>query len=153
MLKIGDLIHDFTAPDQLGKPMTLTNLLQGGPVVIFFYPRAMTAGCTAQSCHFRDLAQDFHAVGASIVGISSDSVERQATFDQKHRFGFPLLSDPDRIIAKQFGVKRLGPLFNRRATFVIGKDSRVIQVIASELSMSKHADVAIETLRHLPKST
>jgi peroxiredoxin Q/BCP len=130
MLKIGDLIHDFTAPDQLGKPMTLTNLLQGGPVVIFFYPRAMTAGCTAQSCHFRDLAQDFHAVGASIVGISSDSVERQATFDQKHRFGFPLLSDPDRIIAKQFGVKRLGPLFNRRATFVIGKDSRVIQVIA-----------------------
>jgi peroxiredoxin len=97
MLKIGDLIHDFTAPDQLGKPMTLTNLLQGGPVVIFFYPRAMTAGCTAQSCHFRDLAQDFHAVGASIVGISSDSVERQATFDQKHRFGFPLLSDPNKI--------------------------------------------------------
>lgn len=151
MLKIGDLVQDFSAPDQLGNPTALANLLQSGPLVLFFYPRAMTPGCTSQSCHFRDLAQDFRTVGASVVGISNDSVERQAAFDQKNIFGFPLLSDPDRKIAKQFGVKRFGPLFNRRVTFVISKDSRVIQVIASEFSMNKHADVALQTLRNLAR--
>ncbi|HVM52680.1 MAG TPA: peroxiredoxin [Acidimicrobiales bacterium] len=146
-MREGDEAPDFEAADQHGRKVTLGELLADGPVVLFFYPRAMTRGCTAESCHFRDLAGDFAAVGARPVGISADSVDRQASFDSRHGLGMPLLSDPDRSIAARFGVKRLGPLFNKRATFVIGADSRVLAVIQSEIDMDRHADRALEVLR------
>lgn len=143
----GDEIADFEAVDQTGTPVRLSELTASGPVVLFFYPKAMTKGCTAESCHFRDLANDFQAVGARAVGISADSTERQARFDDKNGLGLPLLSDPDRQIAGTFGVKRPGPLFNRRMTFVIDSDRRLIEVIKSEISMDSHADRALEVLR------
>lgn len=146
-MKPGDHIEDFEAVDQTGKAVRLSELTASGPVVLFFYPKAMTKGCTAESCHFRDLSSDFKAVGAQAVGISADSVERQAKFDDKHGLGLQLLSDPDRSIASLFGVKRPGPLFNRRMTFVIGSDRRVIEVIKSEISMDSHADRALEVLK------
>ena len=89
-MKQGDNVPDFTALDQTGQKRSLYSMLESGPVVLFFYPKAMTSGCTVESCHFRDLASDFAAVGAQIVGISADSVERQATFDSKHSLGYPL---------------------------------------------------------------
>src|SRR5882762_5239479 len=107
------------------------------------YPRAMTPGCTKESCHFRDLEAEFAAVGATRLGISADPVERQRQFSEKHGFDLPLLSDSDRAVARQFGVKRPGPLFNRRATFVIGADGRLLAEISSEIDMSKHADEAL----------
>jgi peroxiredoxin Q/BCP len=116
-------------------------------VVLFFYPKAMTTGCTKESCHFRDLAAEFSEAGAQRVGISADGVDRQAKFDAKHDLGYPLLSDPDRVVARQFGVKRPGPLMNRRATFVIGTDRRVLAAFASEMNMDVHADKALEVLR------
>src|SRR5256886_8443771 len=116
----GDIAPDFELSDQSGAPVRLSSLLTQGPVVLYFYPKAMTPGCTAESCHFRDLGAEFGALGARRLGISADSVERQQQFTAKHDFDFPLLSDPDRRVAKAFGVKRPGPLFNRRATFVIG---------------------------------
>ncbi len=146
-MDIGDRITDFAAPDQTGREVKLSELLQQGPVVLFFYPKAFTAGCTAESCYFRDLSGEFAAVGAQPVGVSVDSVERQAAFDDKHSLGFPLLSDPDRRIAKQFGVKRPGPLFNRRKTFVIDTDGTVLLAIASEMNMEQHADAALAALR------
>ncbi len=146
-MKPGDEIEDFEAVDQTGTAVRLSELTATGPVVLFFYPKAMTKGCTAESCHFRDLSGDFQAVGARAVGISADSVERQAQFDEQHGLGLPLLSDPDRRIATMFGVKRPGPLFNRRMTFVIGSDRRIIEVIKSEISMDNHADRALEVLR------
>src|SRR5205807_9941747 len=118
--------------------------LARGPVVLFFYPRALTPGCTAESCHFRDLAGEFSALGAQRVGISADPVERQQRFTQKHGFDFPLLSDGDRSIARAYGAKRPGPLFNRRATFVIGQDRRLLAVIRSEVNMERHADEALD---------
>ncbi|GAB3935365.1 peroxiredoxin [Micromonospora vulcania] len=118
-------------------------------MVLFFYPAAMTRGCTAESCHFRDLAAEFTALGASRVGISRDSVAKQAEFSKLHGFDYPLLSDPDGVVAQQLGVKRrlpLGPLSMKRMTFVIGADRRVIEVIHSEVSMNEHADQALRAL-------
>ena len=80
----------------------------------------MTPGCTKESCHFRDLEAEFAAVGATRLGISADPIDRQRQFSEKHGFDFPLLSDPERVVARMYGVRRLGPLFNRRSTFVIG---------------------------------
>jgi len=102
----GDVVPDFTLPDQTGAPRQLSDFLANGPVVLFFYPAAMTYGCTKESCHFRDMAGEFAAVGAQPVGISADTVDKQKQFDQKESLGFPLLSDPDRTVAALFGVKR-----------------------------------------------
>ena len=148
-MKQGDNVPDFTALDQTGQKRSLYSMLESGPVVLFFYPKAMTSGCTVESCHFRDLASDFAAVGAQIVGISADSVERQATFDSKHSLGFPLLTDPDKAIARQFGVKRMGPIFNKRSTFVIGPDHTIVSEISSETNMDVHADQALAAVKGL----
>lgn len=141
-----ELVDDFEATDQHGNTVTLCEMLDDGPVVVFFYPKAMTSGCTAESCHFRDLSAEFARYGAQPVGISADSIAQQAQFDAANSLGFPLLSDVDRRIAAQFGVKRPGPLWNRRTTFVIDRDRRIVEVIGSEMNMEIHADQALEAL-------
>ncbi len=146
----GDRVAEFELPDQTGTPRSLTSLLADGPIVLFFYPAAMTPGCTKEACHFRDLASEFTAVGASRVGISTDAVAKQAQFAEQQKFDYPLLSDADGVIAAQFGVKRglLGKLMPvKRTTFVIDTDRTVLGVISSELSMDSHADRALEVLR------
>jgi peroxiredoxin Q/BCP len=144
----GQIAPDFALPDETGRTRALRDFLETGPVVLFFYPAAMTKGCTAESCHFRDLAAEFAAVGAQRIGISPDAVDKQAEFSEKHSFDFPLLSDADGAVATQFGVRRsFGPLLTRRQTFVIGTDRTVLEVIKSELRMAVHADKALEVLR------
>lgn len=144
----GDVVPDFELPDQTGTPRKLSGFLADGPVVLFFYPAAMTYGCTKESCHFRDLAAEFGAVGAQRVGISADPVEKQKRFDEKESLGFPLLSDPDRAVAEQLGVKRgLSMLKVKRTTFVIDTDRTILDVIHSEVSMSTHADRALALLK------
>ena len=143
----GDLVEDFVLPDESGAPRRLSDLLAAGPIVLFFYPAAMTAGCTKESCHFRDLAGEFAELGAQRIGVSADTVDKQASFDEKYQLGFPLLSDGDRAIAKLFGVKRMGPLMNKRSTFVIDTDGTVLRVISSEMNMETHADEALKLLR------
>jgi thioredoxin-dependent peroxiredoxin len=145
-MKAGAKAPDFELADETGTTRRLSELLADGPVVLFFYPMAMSPGCTRESCHFRDLNSEFAALGARRVGIRSDAVVKQHRFSQKHRFDFPLLSDPDKAVAKQFGAARgIGP--NRRVTFVIDRNGTVLDVIRSELSMKSHADKALEVLR------
>jgi peroxiredoxin Q/BCP len=147
-LNVGDKVEDFTLPDETGAARSLTELLTEGPVVLFFYPAALSAGCTAEACHFRDLAAEFAAVGARPVGISGDSVDKQQEFAGKHTLGMPLLSDTDGTIRERFGVKRgfsLAP--TKRATFVIGEDRTILEVVSSELRMNTHADRALAALR------
>ncbi|MFG3029505.1 peroxiredoxin [Streptomyces sp. NPDC048253] len=147
-LETGDLVEDFALPDETGTVRSLTDLLADGPVVLFFYPAALTAGCTAEACHFRDLAAEFAAVGARPVGISGDSVDRQQEFAGKHALGMPLLSDADGAVRERFGVKRgfsLAP--TKRVTFVIARDRTVLEVVRSELRMNTHADRALDALR------
>ena len=145
-----DLVPDFTLFDQHGAQRTLSTMLQQGPIALFFYPAAMTTGCTRESCHFRDLSREFTSLGAQRVGISMDDVERQAQFSTKNHLDYPLLADVGGVVAKQFGVKRpLGLLKVKRSTFVIGTDRRVVEVINSELNMEVHADRALAALRTL----
>lgn len=149
-MKRGDRVDEFELPDQTGTVRSLTSLLADGPVVLFFYPAAMTPGCTKEACHFRDLAGEFAAAGANRVGISTDAVAKQAKFAEQQNFDYPLLSDSDGVVATQFGVKRglLGKLMPvKRTTFVIDTDRTVLDVIASELSMDSHADKALEVLK------
>lgn len=147
-IEVGDKVEDFELPDETGTPRSLTSLLADGPIVLFFYPAAMTPGCTAEACHFRDLAAEFAAAGARPVGISGDSVERQQEFAGKHTLGMPLLSDADGAIRERFGVTRgfsLAP--TKRVTFVIAEDRTVLEVVRSELRMNTHADKALAALR------
>src|SRR6202034_3508226 len=143
-MDVGDVVPDFELPDETGTERKLSDLLTAGPVTLFFYPAALTYGCTKESCHFRDMKAEFDAVGAQRVGISSDQVEKQKQFSDKHSFDYPLLSDPDGAVATQFGVRRkftkLTP--TKRATFVIGSDLRVLDVIRSEVRMRAPADQA-----------
>ncbi|MDQ3403833.1 MAG: peroxiredoxin [Actinomycetota bacterium] len=144
----GDRAPNFTLKDDSGQDRTLGEFLETGPVVLFFYPAAMTSGCTAESCHFRDLATEFGEVNAHRVGISPDTVAKQSEFATANSFDYPLLSDPDGAVAKQFGVRRkFGPLLTKRKTFVIDTDFTVIESIKSELRFAVHADKALEILR------
>jgi peroxiredoxin Q/BCP len=149
-MKRGDRVDEFELPDQTGTVRSLKSLLADGPLVLFFYPAAMTTGCTKEACHFRDLTSEFAAVGANRVGISMDSVEKQARFAEQEKFDYPLLSDSNGAVATQFGVKRglLGKLIPvKRTTFVIDTDGTVLDVISSELNFNSHADKALEVLR------
>lgn len=147
-VEVGSTVDDFALPDETGTLRRLSDLLAEGPAVVFFYPAALTPGCTAEACHFRDLAAEFAAVGAQPVGISGDPVDRQQEFAGRHTLGFPLLSDEDGTVREYFGVKRgfsIAP--TKRVTFVIGEDRTVLEVVRSELRMSAHADRALATLR------
>lgn len=149
-VRVGDQAYDFTLPDQTGTPRTLTTLLDAGPVVLFFFPAAMSKGCTKETCHFRDLSAELDAYSAHPVGISMDDVARQLDFAQKNRITFPLLADVDGEVARRYGVKRhLDFLRVKRTTFVIDTHQRIAAIINSEVSMNAHADRALEVLRTL----
>jgi thioredoxin-dependent peroxiredoxin len=150
-MREGELVPDFELLDQDGAKRSLSGLLADGPVVLFFYPAAMTTGCTKEACHFRDIGAEFTAAGVQRVGISRDTVAKQKEFSDKHSFDYPLLSDADGAVAGIFGVARsgllgkLGPV--KRWTFVISPDRKVLKVIHSELNMNLHADEALAALK------
>ncbi|MFW0790561.1 peroxiredoxin [Gordonia sp. CPCC 205333] len=146
----GDHAPDFELPDQTGQPQRLSTLLTNGPVVLFFYPAAGTPGCTAEACHFRDLASLFAQAGVQRVGISRDKVEKQQAWTAKHSFDYPLLADIDGSVAKSYDVARgalLGKLMpTKRTTFAIRADGTIADVFASEFNMDAHADQALAAL-------
>ena len=149
-MQTGDLAPDFTLNDQDGNDRTLSTMLLNGPVVLFFYPAAMSKGCTKESCHFRDLAAEFAALGAQRLGISMDTVATQAKFTTKNALDYPLLADVNGDVAERYGVKRsLDLLKVKRATFVIGQDQRIAEIVMSQLSMNIHADKSLDALRLL----
>jgi thioredoxin-dependent peroxiredoxin len=146
---VGDPIPDLTATTDNGRAVALSELASDGALVVFFYPKAFTGGCTAEACHFRDLGAEFAELGATRVGVSRDDVATQARFAAEHGFDYPLLADPDGRIAKAFGTKRPGPLASKRQTFVLDRDLTVVASISSEFDMGVHADRALEALRTL----
>jgi peroxiredoxin Q/BCP len=135
-LEHGDTAPDFTLPDQHGNPVTLSDL-RGQTVVLYFYPKADTPGCTTQACSVRDHRTDYESAGAVVLGVSPDPVKPIAKFDEKYGLGFPLLSDEDHAVAEAYGVwveksmygrKYMG---NERTTFVIGPDGTINEVFRS----------------------
>ena len=136
MLAPGDQAPDFTLPDQNGDPVTLSKL-RGKTVVLYFYPKADTPGCTAQACGVRDHRADYVQADAVVLGVSPDPVKAVSKFDLKYGLGFPLLADQDHAVAESYGVwveksmygrKYMG---NERTTFVIGPDGKIREVFRS----------------------
>ncbi len=146
-MRIGDVAPDFSLTDQNGNVQTLSALCASGPVVLFFYPAAMTAGCTKEACSFRDHKADFERFNAQRVGISMDDVARQTEFSTQHGFDYPLLSDPAGVVAATYGVKRaLSFLKVKRTTFVINRDRSIRTIITSEINMNVHVERALAAL-------
>ena len=145
----GTQAPDFELPDENGNPVRLSEALADGPVVLFFYPVALSGGCTKEACHFRDLATEFKQAGAQRFGISTDSVAKQKEFSEHNGFDYPLLSDESGEVARSLGVKRKYITPVKRATFVIDTDRTVRKVITSEMNMSVHADQALAALKAL----
>ena len=145
----GDAAPDFTLPKQDGAPLTLKELLRKGPVVLYFYPKDDTPGCTAEACSFRDAYEDFKEAGAEVVGISSDSAGQHQAFTDKHRLPFVLVADQGGKVRKRFGVPSTLGLFPGRVTYVIDTGGVVRHVFNSQLNPTKHVREALEVLKKL----
>lgn len=145
-LEVGDRVPDVAGTTHDGRVVRLSEMAAGGPLVVFFYPKAFTPGCTAQTCHFRDLSARFAEVGATVVGASRDTAETQERFAEAYDVDFPLLADRDGSIAKALGAKRRGPLPSRRQTVVLAADLTVLGTFRSETNMNAHADEALALL-------
>jgi thioredoxin-dependent peroxiredoxin len=145
----GTQAPDFDLPDENGRSVKLSERLEDGPVVLFFYPVALSGGCTTEACSFRDLGAEFEKAGAQRLGISTDTVAKQKEFSQANSFDYPLLSDESGDVARSFGVKRKYITPVKRATFVIDRDRTIRKVISSEMNMTVHADQALAALQTL----
>jgi len=146
MPRVGERAPEFELRDQNGNMLRLSGLREKGPVVIFFYPKDDTTGCTKEACRFRDDFARFRQTGAQIVGISSDSVESHQRFAAKYALPYTLLSDPGGRVRKLYGASSLFGLMPGRATFVIDREGIVRHVFSSQTKFEEHADEAFRGL-------
>jgi peroxiredoxin Q/BCP len=153
VLAAGDSAPDFTLRDQNGDEVTLSDL-RGSKVVVYFYPRADTPGCTTQACGVRDRSDEYAAAGARVLGISPDEVEAIDKFAGKYDLGFTLLADPDHAVAEEWGAwgeksmygkKYLGVL---RSTFIVDADGKIAKVFP-KVQPKKHDDLVLKALGEL----
>jgi len=135
VLNLGDSAPDFTLPDQDGNDVTLSEL-RGKTVVLYFYPRADTPGCTAQACGVRDHEADYQAAGVTVIGVSPDPMSAVAKFADKYDLRFPLLADEDHSVAEQYGVWGEKSMYGKtyfgvsRSTFIVDPEGRIAHLIA-----------------------
>ncbi|MCB1684897.1 MAG: peroxiredoxin [Pseudomonadales bacterium] len=150
MLGTGDRAPDFTARDQEDVSHSLSDLLQRGAVVVYFYPADFTPICTAEACAFRDRFEDLNAADVSILGISPQGAESHRRFATTYGLPFPLLCDQDKKIIRSYGVD--GPLgFGvRRVTFLIGSDGIIKERVVSDLFVGSHLDLIKKILENRP---
>ncbi|MFM2369287.1 MAG: hypothetical protein RL619_1587 [Bacteroidota bacterium] len=148
-LKVGDKIPNFKAKDTNGNDFDSQNIVGQKPLVIYFYPKDNTPGCTVQACSFRDQYEDFKDLGAEVIGVSSDSVISHQEFSKQYKLPFILLSDSDKKIKKLFGVhSRILGLIPGRVTYVIDKNG-IVQLIFDSILATKHMSKALETIKLL----
>jgi peroxiredoxin Q/BCP len=156
MVAKGTEAPDFTLPDQDGNPVTLSEL-RGQPIVLYFYPKADTPGCTTQACGIRDHRADYERTGARVIGVSPDTVAAQRKFAEKYDLDFTLLADEDHSVAELYGVwgdkKMYGKTYMgvRRSTFLIDPEGVVAHVIP-KASPKTHDEVVLEALRDLAEA-
>ena len=148
-LKIGDIVPNFTAKDSHGEVFESQSVLGRKPIVIYFYPKDNTPGCTTEACSFRDQYEDFKDLGAEVIGISSDSVKSHQKFAHKHQLPFILLSDHDKKLRHLFGVRNnLFGLLPGRVTYIIDRNGVVIYIFDS-MNAAKHIPKALKIIKEL----
>jgi len=148
-IQVGDQAPDFTLPSQSGEPVQLYDRLGERAVVLYFYPKDHTPGCTAEACAFRDSYEVFSSAGADVIGVSSDSVARHAGFAGQHKLPFTLLSDRGGQVRKRYGVPAVLGLLPGRVTYVIDREGTVRHVFNSMIHIDEHISEALEVVRQL----
>jgi len=148
-VQVGDKAPDFTLPSQSGEPVRLQDRLGERVVVLYFYPKDNTSGCTAEACAFRDSYEVFTAAGAEVIGVSSDSAGKHAAFVGHHKLPFTLLSDKDGQVRKSYGVPAALGLLPGRVTYVIDRTGTVRHIFNSMTNIDKHVSDALEVVRQL----
>jgi peroxiredoxin Q/BCP len=148
-LAAGARAPEFTLNDQNGRPVRLADFRGRKNVVVYFYPKDDTPGCTKESCAFRDHYAAFSDAGAEVLGISSDSESSHEAFAKKHRLPFSLLSDPGGRVRSAFGVPSTLGLLPGRVTYVIDKQGVIRHAFNSQLQATKHVDEALSVLESL----
>lgn len=148
-LKVGARAPEFALSDQHGQTVRLGDALGQKAVVVYFYPKDDTPGCTKESCSFRDQYAEFSAVGAVVLGISADSPASHKAFAEKYRLPFSLLSDPDGVVRRAYGVPSTFGLLPGRVTYVIDKQGIIRHAFNSQLNPTKHVEEALSVLKKL----
>jgi peroxiredoxin Q/BCP len=148
-IQAGDKAPDFTLPSQAGEQVRLSDRLAQHSVVLYFYPRDETRGCTAEACAFRDSYEVFAEAGAEVIGVSSDSVDRHAGFADHHQLPFTLLSDKGGTVRKSFGVPAALGVLPGRVTYVIDRAGTVRHVFNSMTNIGRHIDDAVTVVKQL----
>jgi thioredoxin-dependent peroxiredoxin len=145
----GDRAPDFTLPSQAGEPVRLSERLREHSVVLYFYPKDETRGCTAEACAFRDSYEVFTDAGAEVIGVSSDSVDKHAGFADHHNLPFTLLSDEGGAVRKSYGVPGTLGVLPGRVTYVIDRDGTVRHTFNSMTNIGRHVDDALKMVKRL----
>lgn len=148
-IQVGDKAPDFTLTSQSGDPVRLYDRLGERAVVLYFYPKDDTRGCTAEACAFRDSHEVFTDAGAEVIGVSSDSVNRHAAFAGRHELPFTLLSDEKGKVRKEYGVPTTLGLIPGRVTYVIDREGTVRHVFNSMTGIDRHVTDALEVVREI----
>jgi thioredoxin-dependent peroxiredoxin len=151
-VRVGDAAPDFTLPDQLGRPVRLRDRVGKQNVVLYFYPKDATPGCTAEARAFRDAYDAFIEADTEVIGVSSDSVKSHSRFAAKQGLPFLLLSDRDGAVRKLYGVERTLGILPGRVTYVIDRDGVVRHVYSSQLRATRHSREALKALSAPPPS-
>jgi thioredoxin-dependent peroxiredoxin len=148
-VEVGSVAPDFTLPSQSGEMVRLGDFVGNKPVVLYFYPKDDTPGCTKEACAFRDEFESFRKLDAEVVGVSSDSVESHRKFAARHDLPFTLLSDEAGKVRKLYGASNTFGLFPGRVTYVIDEEGVVRHIFSSQVDVDRHAEEAIEALRSI----
>ena len=147
-IEIGSKIPEFSLPDQNGNVININDYIGKKNLVIYFYPKDDTPGCTKEACYFRDQYEIFNQADAMIIGISSQSVESHKKFAEKYHLSFTLLSDESSVVRKMFGAISLG-LIPGRVTYVVDKKGIVKYIFDSQTEPTKHVDEALRILKDM----
>jgi len=151
-LQVGDPIPDFRLLDDQGEHVDASELRDGRPSVVYFYPKDDTPGCTLEACSFRDQFEAFTDAGARVMGVSSDAPETHRQFKERHRLPFKLLSDPGGHVARAFGVQKLMGLVPGRVTFVLDGAGHVRHRFSSAFNAARHVKEALEVVVELKRT-
>ncbi len=149
-LKVGDKAPDFTLMDERGLPVSLKDYLGKGIIVLYFYPKDFTSGCTTEACSFRDDYKVYRDKGAAVIGVSLDSVQSHTKFSEKYELPFHILSDKNKEVATAYGVLGVGGFVAKRVTFIINKNGEIAYIFP-KVDVKHHSEEVLKAIEELQK--